>query len=246
MPEMVKWKGQIHSEGPATFERPGPWLRLGWRHSVDSLPDSKRCTRCGEWRSRDQYSKSKRTPDGVHGWCQLCNRVYQHQHYAENRERYKADGKRRYEQNAEQIKDRVRAYRVENTERCNELSRRWGERNPEKRRAIKAAWKKRNPEQAVRDFHRRKTRLISSGGSFTKAEWRALCQACGNVCLACGVRARLTVDHVTPVALGGSNDIDNIQPLCGPCNWKKNARTIDYRLDRGRFIPRQLLLDWEE
>jgi 5-methylcytosine-specific restriction endonuclease McrA len=69
------------------------------------------------------------------------------------------------------------------------------------------------------------------GGHFTVLEWRALVEACGGRCLACGVAKPedLTVDHVVPLALGGSNIIENIQPLCTVCNGIKGSEVIDYR-----------------
>ncbi len=64
---------------------------------------------------------------------------------------------------------------------------------------------------------------------YTKAEWRALCVLHNNLCLCCGKHRPLAADHVTPLYLGGSDDISNIQPLCKSCNSKKGTRTIDYR-----------------
>jgi 5-methylcytosine-specific restriction endonuclease McrA len=55
------------------------------------------------------------------------------------------------------------------------------------------------------------------GPHFTGAEWLALVEACGGACLACGVVEDLTVDHIVPLSLGGSNAIGNIQPLCAAC-----------------------------
>ncbi len=46
-------------------------------------------------------------------------------------------------------------------------------------------------------------------------------------CLSCGKTAsqtRLQVDHIIPVAHGGSNDISNLQALCRTCNLKKKDR----------------------
>lgn len=71
-----------------------------------------------------------------------------------------------------------------------------------------------------------------NGGSYTLLEWNALCRKYDFRCLRCGKRApdiRLTVDHVIPLELGGTNDIDNLQPLCFECNSGKGARTVDYR-----------------
>ncbi|KKR36344.1 MAG: HNH endonuclease [Candidatus Yanofskybacteria bacterium GW2011_GWE1_40_10] len=57
-------------------------------------------------------------------------------------------------------------------------------------------------------------------------------------CLACGNASRQTVDHVQPLVKGGSNYIDNIQPICGKCNRSKWMSTIDYRPDKGEFARR--------
>lgn len=43
-------------------------------------------------------------------------------------------------------------------------------------------------------------------------------------CVLCGATERLSVDHIHPVALGGSNDRSNLQCLCLPCNIRKSAR----------------------
>ena len=43
-------------------------------------------------------------------------------------------------------------------------------------------------------------------------------------CLACGTRRDLTIDHITPLASGGSNDRSNLQTLCRSCNAKKGSR----------------------
>jgi hypothetical protein len=41
----------------------------------------------------------------------------------------------------------------------------------------------------------------------------------------CGVAGGdLTIDHVTPVVRGGTNDDENLQTLCGSCNRTKGAR----------------------
>lgn len=66
-------------------------------------------------------------------------------------------------------------------------------------------------------------------GTFTDKEWKALCVVYDNRCVCCGRHTRLVPDHVIPTSKGGVNTIQNIQPLCRPCNSSKNDRTIDYR-----------------
>jgi len=75
----------------------------------------------------------------------------------------------------------------------------------------------------------RRIRMQRNGGRHTPQEWRDLCAQYGHVCLACGYKRPLTKDHVIPVYLGGSDAIENIQPLCKSCNSRKHARHIDYR-----------------
>lgn len=45
----------------------------------------------------------------------------------------------------------------------------------------------------------------------------------GHKCKKCGAAHPLTVDHVIPVAEGGSNRDNNLQTLCRPCNQAKAA-----------------------
>ena len=46
----------------------------------------------------------------------------------------------------------------------------------------------------------------------------------GYACAHCGSRYDLTIDHIHPVSLGGTNDPSNLQTLCRTCNCSKGAR----------------------
>lgn len=57
-------------------------------------------------------------------------------------------------------------------------------------------------------------------------------------CKGCGKtenEAQLTIDHIIPLAKGGSNDISNLQTLCFQCNRKKKA-DLDPRFKRNFTI----------
>ena len=43
-------------------------------------------------------------------------------------------------------------------------------------------------------------------------------------CKHCGTRERLSIDHVIARANGGSDDIENLQTLCMPCNRRKGVQ----------------------
>ncbi len=73
----------------------------------------------------------------------------------------------------------------------------------------------------------RRARMHGAAGTFTEQEIEALYEKQDGRCAACKTPVafrHIHRDHVVPLALGGSNDISNIQVLCGPCNRSKGAR----------------------
>jgi 5-methylcytosine-specific restriction endonuclease McrA len=77
---------------------------------------------------------------------------------------------------------------------------------------------------------RRLARIAANGGTFSKEEWNSLLAQYDGKCLRCGTtKEQIVPDHVKPLYRGGSNGIENIQPLCLMCNMWKGIREIDYR-----------------
>ena len=93
-------------------------------------------------------------------------------------------------------------------------------------------WPKCAPEKSREKTRLRRARKRDAKGSFTDAQFQALCVHYEHMCLCCGEKlGKLAADHIQPLSIGGPNSIDNIQPLCRSCNSKKGAKTIDYRRD---------------
>lgn len=119
----------------------------------------------------------------------------------------------------EAVRRRYRANPERSRERSREGSRRWREARPERAR--------RKHGERVR---RRRALKAGAEGTFTEAEFLALCELHGGRCLACGrTDLPLQRDHVVPLSRGGRNDISNIQPLCQQCNDSKGTESTDYR-----------------
>ncbi len=51
----------------------------------------------------------------------------------------------------------------------------------------------------------------------------------GKKCLCCKSIENISIDHIIPVNKGGTNCIENLQPLCKSCNSRKGTNIIDYR-----------------
>lgn len=77
----------------------------------------------------------------------------------------------------------------------------------------------------------RRLRLIEARkkGSHTKEQWERLKAEFDYRCVRCGDGDMLVEkDHIVPIYQGGSDGIDNLQPLCAYCNGSKGPETENW------------------
>ena len=85
-----------------------------------------------------------------------------------------------------------------------------------------------------KQYHHRKRKALVRGalGSHTQKEWEELKNMYDNMCICCKrsePEILLTLDHIVPITKGGTDFIENIQPLCGSCNSRKYVSIINFR-----------------
>lgn len=174
------------------------------------LFEEKECHRCRTFKPCTEFYKCKQNRDGLQSYCKICTRdqtrTWAHQHAAK-------------------LQDVGREYRARNPH----IAHTYRAKNREHIRAMRHAWMKRYPERNAAGSNRYYARKKGALGTYTTTEWLALCATYNNRCLCCGREGNLTADHIVPLSKGGTNTIDNLQPLCKPCNSSKWNRTIDYR-----------------
>lgn len=168
----------------------------------------KRCRKCGQYKTTDEYSPHHEHWDRLSHVCKTCVNALTQARYRDNPEAQRQRNRQRYKN------------------------------NPARKLEQNAAWRKAHPDKSRAIWHRHRGRKLSAEGEFTAAQWQALvAHYCPDGRCLCCLRARkLEADHVIPLLQGGSNYISNIQPLCRSCNSQKgDERTHDYRPDRGAF-----------
>lgn len=92
---------------------------------------------------------------------------------------------------------------------------------------------------------------MRAGGTTT--EWRKLrgvvFRTMGDACYMCGDKAT-EIDHIIERAEGGTDDLENLQPLCNTCHKGKTAKYNQERIARmmkarqeARFFSRRATQD---
>lgn len=172
----------------------------------------------------------------------------------ENQERARAQGRARYQANKEKIKNQRACRRQERLTEIHARDRTYYhatrdarleamKRYRNKQRIDPAylagkveevrLWRAKYPERAKRkakhDKVRRRAMLLGCEGCHTETEWEEILKSSNYKCLSCNTGNNITKDHIIPLSIGGTDFIDNLQPLCRSCNAKKALRYIDYR-----------------
>ena len=101
--------------------------------------------------------------------------------------------------------------------------------NKQKTSVYNRKYKQTHREKTREHSRKRRCLKLKIVGSHSIGEWELLKKQYGATCPCCG-RAEpeivLTLDHIIPLTKGGSDYIENIQPLCKSCNSKKKNRII--------------------
>jgi 5-methylcytosine-specific restriction endonuclease McrA len=167
-----------------------------------------------------------------------------------------------YESNHTGLRERrvvaAKAYREANLEVSREKARLHARRVYESKKPYMEAWRAANAEK-LREWRRardatlseelrenrrvhvrnRRARKKGNGGKHTAAQIRDLLVRQRYKCPFCpaNLRRGYHADHIMPLALGGSNDISNIQLLCPTCNDSKGySHPIAWAQKKGRLL----------
>ena len=226
---------------------------------------TKVCSKCKVCKPVSEFHKRSSRKSGICARCKECVSVYTSRRYEENKEAFKARGIAWYAANKERMKVAKAAYCAANAEMVAAKKTAWRTANPERVRAAKLAWAKANPDSYVTYYKNNKDRLKALRAAWRDANRdktqeyrsnrRARKSALGGVlsrglseklfllqkgkCPCCGLAlgSDYHLDHIVPLALGGTNTDENMQLLRAICNLRKNAKhPVDYMQSRGFLL----------
>lgn len=183
------------------------------------LPDNdvKTCRVCGRELNRTEFYPRQGSPDGLRNDCKDCTKIRSQQSAARNSEKRKEYMRQYSDANRDRLNEqaRIRAiktnrklyfrrYRSNNRQTVLENERRYRVQNRHK--------------QAARQFARRAMPLDSTATEYLRILHSDICSFCG--------KPAGTIDHIVPVAKGGTNDWDNLTAACPSCNSRKHDRSL--------------------
>lgn len=209
----------------------------------------KRCNHCLAYKYRSEFYKQTAAVDGLQPRCKTCcSRIgktsYQKHHvkiqahratpayrehlaaygkvyYATNRERRRAQGKAYRQSHPELTPKRQTYLAVHHTERLAYLAG-YRRQHGRRQRELERAWRVKNPERNRLKGVRRRSRMAGASGVCTLEQLLMRVAYYGHQCAYCRGPYE-TLDHVIPLARGGTNWPSNLRPCCRLCNTRKGT-----------------------
>lgn len=114
-----------------------------------------------------------------------------------------------------------------------EVNRVWYQKNKEADAAHRREYRANNREKVrAKDSRRRAREKSAPTYLISPKDWRWLFS---QPCFYCGGRENMTIDHIIPLARGGSHGIGNLLPACHGCNASKGSKTqLEWKRARAR------------
>lgn len=172
----------------------------------------KPCVKCG---AQDRYKS---------GDCKPCARECARKYREADPQRHRDSSRKWAAANRDKVRENNSNWYKANKDWAAEQNRNWQKVNPEKRKVIN---------------QNRRAKVRASGGKLSSNIVQTLMALQKGKCACCGksLKQGHHLDHIIPIALGGTNTDGNVQLLTPKCNLSKGAKhPVDYMRTKGKLI----------
>ena len=215
------------------------------------METNKVCTVCKIESNFLNYRKDKNSKDGYTAQCKDCDKRYREinrekkllqskEYYQKNKERIKENyllnreftreeknkrNRESYQKNKGNKLLKIKEYRNNNKEKVSFRGSEYYQRNKGRIDLKNARYHREHPEIRKRSSHVRRALKKKLGGILSKGIIEKLFEQQLGLCPCCGLTLGddFHLDHIMPLALGGTNTDDNVQLLRAKCNLQKGA-----------------------
>ena len=199
----------------------------------------KTCTKCKVVKPFTEFWKEKLGRYGLMSQCKLCRNAVNAAYYAENSGKNRARSEEWRKSNPEKVRENRVSWRSANIEKVRADGAAYRARNQEKNKARCAKWYMENPEKKRIYDHNRRARKKNNGGKLSSDLTSRLYKLQRGKCPCCNLPLceNYHLDHIMPLALGGTNIDNNMQLLRQHCNNQKAAKhPIEFMQQRGFLL----------
>lgn len=210
----------------------------------------KTCKKCKTEKSVSEFSKKSASKDGLQYQCKKCISVIYDAYYAANPDKKRASSAAYHAANPDKVRaqkaiyyaanaDKLRAMSAANRAANPDKAAAYNAANPDKMRAASSAWNAANPEKRRIANQNRRAKKRANGGKLSPDLSAKLFKLQKGKCACCSLPLgdNFHLDHIMPLALGGSNIDSNIQLLRSTCNSQKHAKhPVNFMQSRGFLL----------
>ena len=152
--------------------------------------------------------------------------AYHIKYHKENATSRNSKARERRSKDPERARARAAEWKRKNPGRVRELRVTYNQKNRARVQELRRKWKNDNRDKSVVYECRRRSIIAGIENTLTISEWRFVLREYGWSCCYCGEGdAKMTMDHLVPVLLGGATSKYNIAPACQSCNSAKGTKT---------------------